>query len=370
MLGVNVGCENSHSRTTVNSPNHHAHLYTIAPESRDMRSYTIWGESGGIGKTTFAYNIGAAHQRAGYDVLLIDMDTQNGGLTKHAGLLGTKSNPDVEKFVWHLTDHHSQGDIEDTIYTHPHDGFDIIPSHDKLGKFQDFIEGKRNYDETWPKDDKELLQQTIIEENLDERYDILIVDPPAKTSLELENALYATRNIVAPVEVSPKGQASVSGLKAERDVVENDLDIEIGVLGMIPNQVAKNVNINQSSMEEITEDMDIGVAPVSFKIRRALIDGAWNAEKSVFSFAEQDKDRVRSHEKTTLKKFMYLAGLLTEDYSSEDDPTELPLPIDRGTSSRPQPRDENGKFVSPEEVEEQTEADAQEQANDQARADD
>ena len=46
-----------------------------------MLTYTTYSEAGGVGKTTLTANLADAHTQQGRDVLVIDLDPQEGSLT-------------------------------------------------------------------------------------------------------------------------------------------------------------------------------------------------------------------------------------------------------------------------------------------------
>jgi len=67
-----------------------------------MLTYAPVSEAGGVGKTTTAATLAASHARAGHEVLVIDMDTQNGSLTYFLGPDYDRGDPNVDNLVRHL----------------------------------------------------------------------------------------------------------------------------------------------------------------------------------------------------------------------------------------------------------------------------
>lgn len=274
-----------------------------------MITYTTWSESGGVGKTTFAVNLAAAHTRRGYNTLVIDLDCQDGGLTDHLGKLELRYQNPETNLVQHMAQE-TDAPLEDITETHHPDGFDFIPSHDMMRHIDRKLAAREELTEGYDKN--EALRHVIERNNLDNKYDVLIVDPPTKPSPELRNAMFATRNILAPLEVTAKGETSVTGIIGEKQSLEHDLEINIGFYGIVPNNV-QNTTIAANALENVHNIETADVAPIVIGERGALFGGAWDAEMSIFSFAERKKDRLRSYERPTLQKMQYLADIITND---------------------------------------------------------
>lgn len=298
-----------------------------------VTTYTTWAESGGVGKTTFAMNLAAAHSRNGYRTLVIDLDTQDGGLTDHAGLLGEKQTTDRNNLRDHILGR-AEGELEDIIHTHPEDEFDIIPTHARMRNLATKLQKMEDVNEDYGYNKSHQLRKLIEREGL-HKYDVIIVDPPAKPSVELKNALYATRNIVSPVEVTPKGNTSVGGILDERKALENELEISIGVYGVVLNDVTEKSSITRKIREEIMEKQEVEFAAVEIRHREALLNGAWNAKMSAFSYGERKKGRLYDRERVTLQKFQYLADLITGDVDPEETSvSDLGEVVERPTEHR------------------------------------
>lgn len=313
-----------------------AHTPTEPHTDMSFTTYTTWSESGGVGKTTFAVNMAAAHARNGYDVLTIDLDNQDGGLTDHAGFLNRKHETETDDLVEHMT-RRSNDPLGEIIHTHPIDGFDLIPTHDSMRNLKDMLQKAVGYYEgsNNPMNPDAALREVLERHNIHEDYDVLIIDPPTKPSPELRNALYATRNILAPVEASEKGKTSIGGTNAEKNALEDDLGIDIGVFGIIPNNVGGKAKVSTEAHKVIQESQVFPLAPIVIKEREALFGGAWGANMSVFSYVEREKDRFYPYEKDTLRQIQYLANVITGDIDPESvNPEEIPVPVTRPSEHR------------------------------------
>lgn len=286
-----------------------------------MISYTVWSEAGGIGKTTHSVNLAAAHARNDQSVLAIDMDPQDGGLTHHFGAEGQRKDPDVDNLVRHLVER-PKGEFDDLVHT-VENGIDLVPSHNMLSDLEQNLSRAAKMEESmndanyrWPKEKQ--LRRVLGDADVPSKYGVVIVDPPATVGQHLYNAVYATSNLLIPAELSPKGKQSVDGLRDVVDGIEETLgDLEIGVLGVVPNKVS-DTNLQQV-YEDRLADQDLPVAPVSIRERGSMLSAAWENQVSVFRLAEDEEYRdLRDYERQTLDKFDGLAAFITRQFESPE----------------------------------------------------
>jgi cellulose biosynthesis protein BcsQ len=152
------------------------------------------------------------------------------------------------------------------------------------------------------------------EAGVPEKYDTVVVDPPATADVKLYNAIHATRNLVIPFEPSGKGQQSVTGLADLVDGLEQTLDINVGVLAAVPNRF-KGTNDQQEMLEELrNQDYDV---PVVFRERTSLLEGCWRQQCSAFEYVETHRSRKRDYELETLEQFEELAARLRSPQEQE-----------------------------------------------------
>mgnify|MGYP002760526848 FL=1 len=207
-----------------------------------MLSYTIYSEAGGVGKTTLAASLATAHTNHGRDVLTIDLDPQQGSLTYLLGVDAPRDDGDADNIARHLIDR-PLGSF-DNIIESSQPGFDIIPNHDMLENLPNLLTRAEEMAEDLGEHfaPNERLFEVLVDAGIMDDYDTLIIDPPATAGPHLYNAIHATRSLVVPVEPTGKGMQSVEGLE---DVVLNlseSLDIDIGVLAVIPNGVGSTTD--------------------------------------------------------------------------------------------------------------------------------
>jgi chromosome partitioning protein len=268
-----------------------------------MLAYTVYSEAGGVGKTTLAANLAKAEVRAGRDVLVIDLDTQEASLSHLLDVADERNDSEADSLLRHMIDR-PRGPFEDLIRTS--EGIDIVPAHNILEYASKHLrrreEEAADFGETF-NPNKQLLR-VLREAGVQETYDTLIVDPPATADIKLHNAIHATRHVVIPFEPSGKGYESVQGLDQLVGGLEDNLDIEVGVLAVVPNRY-KGMNDQDRFLETLQEDgWDI---PVTLRERSSMLEGCWAEQCTAYRYVEKHRDRKRDHEVETLEKIDDLA---------------------------------------------------------------
>lgn len=284
-----------------------------------MIPYTVWSEAGGVGKTTLSANLSRAHVNRGQRVLAIDMDPQNGGLTHHLDLDDHKADGEVDNLVLHMIGR-PRGSFDDLVRTS--EGIDVVPSHNMLGRLSDLLgkaeelEEDTNPDPNYEFEKEKQLRRVLVDAGVPSEYDVLIIDPPASEGQHLYNAVYATSNLFIPFEPSPKGEKSVDGLRDVVTGIEDELgDIDVGVLGAVPNKV-KGTNINQKYLAAL-ENEDIPLPSVSIGERGSMLGDAWDNQVTVYELAENKNYRdLRDYEEPTLERFDQLAEFISDQFAT------------------------------------------------------
>jgi len=269
-----------------------------------MLSYAVYSEAGGVGKTTLTANLAVAHARAGLDVLVVPLDPQDGDLSYLFDVDGDRADPDVDTLVHHLVGR-ERGEFGDLIRTVEH-GVDVVPEHNRLEDLGEALrkerEARADFGESFPMWTQ--LQRLFREAGVHREYDVLMVDPPASSGPHLYNALDATRNLVLPFEPSGKGQASIRGLDDLVTNLEDQLEIGIGVLAVVPNRVKGTRDQTDIIAEIEAEGFDV---PVVIGDRTSLLEGCWRERCSAFTYVRDHRSRRRDYEVETLAQFDELA---------------------------------------------------------------
>lgn len=253
----------------------------------------------------------AAIDRDGYDVLAWDLDPQRGALTHYCGY----------DHLDHDTPEHTDdptimdaffGDaaLDDLILSTPH--FDLVPGHEDLSNFESALDSssRRGADEYW-------VIRDLLEE-LSDDYDIFILDVQATLNALVDNAIIAARNIMVPIELSPKGNASQQGLESTVDAMDSGfskMGVDIVIKGTVPSRVG-----NAKLFEQYRDTMaDRGVPLSPFSIpEHSLLRYTWDQQMDLYSFIEDPETRVlRSYEEHVPLAFKVIGRWMTSDYSYE-----------------------------------------------------
>jgi len=270
-----------------------------------MLAYTLYSEAGGVGKTTLAANLAVAHARHGRNVLVIDLDPQDAGLSYLLGVDDARSSSG-DTLLHHLVGK-PKGDLQDLIQTAEHD-VDVLPTHDLLGELTErLIEAEQS---DWIDDDARYrrLHRVLLDAGIPDEYDTLVIDPPATAGPALYNAVFATRALVLPVELSGKGEQSIAGLDALVEGLEDTLDITVTALAAVPIGYQHNVAAHDDYLDALRED---GFrVPTTLRDRTSMFQGCWTEHCSAWTFVDEHRSPKRSHEQDTLDRIDGLADEL------------------------------------------------------------
>lgn len=286
-------------------------------------TYTVYSESGGIHKTTWTGNLAVAHARQGFNVLVIDLDHQAADLTYLFDVEEGRDDPEVDNLVRHVLGR-PDGSFKDLIRS-TDEGIDIIPAHNMLEEFTELLLQRERFEETMGDDFNRYQQLYKVlwqENNVQDDYDVVIIDPNARAEIMLYNAIYATRTLVAPTKPAGKGNKSLEGLGDLLESMSENLDIDVGVAAVILSGAGSTSTHNRYIKE--MED-EYGIA-ATIGERKSMMDEMWDAQGSAFKVVEggwhngeKGTRRLRDREIETLDTIFEIAGTLTEEFGVAPD---------------------------------------------------
>lgn len=274
-----------------------------------MLAYSTYSEAGGVGKTTTAANLAVAHARAGLKPLVVPLDPQDGDLSRLFGVDDQRTEP-VDNLVRHMI-RRPKGDFNDLIRTV--EGVDIIPEHNMLSDLAEYLQREKDQSEAMGEafGMHSQLLRVLQDAGVPEKYDVLICDPPATEGPHLYNAIHATRSLVIPVEPSAKGKAAVQGLESLVAGLEDQLNVQVGVLAAVPVGF-KDTRDQRTILDEIEYPI-----PEIIGERASLMEGCWMQQCSAFRYVREFRDRQRDYEIRTLAQFDSLARQLEAEVNLE-----------------------------------------------------
>jgi chromosome partitioning protein len=270
-----------------------------------MLPITVYNQSGGQSKSTITRDLAAAYAELGLDVLIADFDAQNGSVSNYLGVDEDKHNPDADDLTLHLIDQ-GKGPFRDLIRSVDGEGIDVIPSHkrfnrvdQRLDQHADYLEASKPPEWEYPR--YERFFQVLQENDIQDDYDVMLVDPNAKADEGYYLALYATRNILIPAEPTRGGLESIAGVEDSARNFADEMDINITLSGVVPAKVNTGKKIHKEYLAKIREQYP---SPVYFKNLGAFEKAEENYE-SVFT--QLKSGRVRDYNADIMPKFRTLA---------------------------------------------------------------
>ena len=142
----------------------------------------IANEKGGVAKTTTTISLGGALVEAGFDVLLVDLDTQ-ANLTLGLGLVPSRVRRSVADVLM------NSASLVSVSRETGIPGLDVAPSSAEMGLAERFLPMRQNY---------EMLLKNALS-NL-HAYDFVLLDCPPSLGAVTYNALTAANRVIAPTQ--------------------------------------------------------------------------------------------------------------------------------------------------------------------------
>lgn len=312
-----------------------------------MEAFALVSDGGGTGKTTTAAGLGKAAARKGRDVLVVDMDKQAAGFTSHMGLLDER-DADVSLLDFMAKTRYLQesDELQDIIHTvepelidGEENGIDVIPSHEGYRQMQSTLGQSR--DRAIQKNPGKQLLRVLNEAEVYEDYDLLIVDAPASSEVGMDNAVYATRNVLLPVESSSKGEVSNEGMVKMVEDLTALWDFDLGVIGTVANKVegSRVSNVVTAELAHLeANDESIPVAPIGIQELKKMAKESWMMTMTPFTYVELREQTAgyrnpRDTEVDTLEAFWRLEEFVWErlqgSSSVEASEVALNMEVDR-----------------------------------------
>lgn len=274
---------------------------------KPMKVFAIYHNKGGVGKTTISVNLAAALRKRGFNVLLIDLDSQANS-TFATGLIKFQFEEDDnlrENNVFHVLKSADFNFIQDVarqsnFFNTPE--IDVVPSHISL------IEGQYELNQVKASQTR-LIKKLKREEN---KYDFVIIDTPPSRDIYAQVAIIAAHYLIIPSDLKPfanQGLSSVRTFIKEIDEFRESLGRQpIKVMGVLPSKISTNSQaFNRTFPRQKETIIDHYKFPVmdSIIFDRAALSHCLNQTisvgdlevpdpKSILDFAEKNSDANKS----------------------------------------------------------------------------
>ena len=257
-------------------------------------------DKGGTGKTTSAAHLGVALAEEGEDVLLIDLAGKQGDLAKHFGVWDDVQKqieadddwPNISTVFAEEWDQIASklGDAAvESLIIETDEGVDLIPAHPGLDSLDADLGNIDDARERYSR-----LEQ-FLDEYIDGRYDTVIIDLPGLTNNVSYNGLWATQNVIAPVEMGPFESEQAAALERDLEKIADRFGVDVQLAMVLPNKVDTRTNLANEYLDGFSEDYTDAIAPshipVSQDIRNAADEG-----QTVFALEEPSATAERARD--------------------------------------------------------------------------
>lgn len=255
-------------------------------------------DKGGTGKTTTTAHLGVALQHLGEEVLLIDLAGKQGDLAKAFGLW-TKVQEDIEDEEdfpnISSTMEDRWGDIADMIGAEEaverlvyetEEGVDLIPAHPSL----DALDGDLgNVDD--PQERYSRLR-SFLDDYIDPMpYTFVLLDLPGVANNISYNGLWATENVLAPVQMGPLEIEQARGLESDLEKIREVYDVDVDLAMLVPNLYDRRTSLDKEIHEEFLDEFGSVVAPAKVVASQA-VRKATHAGQTLFAVPEDELSKT------------------------------------------------------------------------------
>ena len=201
----------------------------------------IANQKGGVGKTSTTVNLGAGLVRQGYDVLLIDLDSQ-ANLTMALGY----QNPDDMEFtvsnVLYKAVQEERIDPTEGILTTP-EGIDLMPSNIQLSGYEISLINEYGREV--------MLKQYIDAVRLN--YDYILIDCAPSLSVLTVNALVAADSVLIPTQPQYFSTAGLQMFYETISRIRKKLNPSLSIEGVLVTMMNNRPNFTKDLVAQLRE---------------------------------------------------------------------------------------------------------------------
>lgn len=156
--------------------------------AKNAKILAVANQKGGVGKTTTAVTLSAALARAGYKVLIVDLDP-HACASVHLRFYPDESMATINDIF--VSEEKDWATIWQKIrFRHEGQSFDVTPASIRLSELETDLRGRKGKGA--------ILQQSLA--HIRNEYDFIVIDCPPHVGILLVNALVACDLLVIPIQ--------------------------------------------------------------------------------------------------------------------------------------------------------------------------
>lgn len=229
----------------------------------EAKIYAIASQKGGVGKTTTAHNLSVAVARKGRKVLAVDLDAQ-ANLTDACGLDPREVS---------LTTFERMAGASGPVIPGANGDPDLMPSNlaGAKAELQFFSEMNR----------ERLLKKAL--KPFRGEYDYIFIDCPPNLGLVTLNAFLCASRVLIPVPGEYFALTALEGLSETISAVNEKLDHEIGIAGIVLTLFDKRKTLSRDVVREIRKGFDDLLYETAIRANVALAE-APSHYKNIFDY--------------------------------------------------------------------------------------
>ena len=197
---------------------------------------SIVNQKGGVGKTTTAINLAACLAMFGKKTLLIDLDPQ-GNATSGFGV----DKDAINQTVYHVLTHSFP--VGDVILKEVYKNLDLVPAKNELtGAEIELVE----------QEGREFKLREALS-NLNEVYDIILIDCPPSLNILSINALAASDSVLMPIQCEYYALEGISQLVQTINLVKENLNSHLEIGGILFTMADLRTNLTKQVINEVRQ---------------------------------------------------------------------------------------------------------------------
>lgn len=201
---------------------------------------SLVNQKGGVGKTTTSINLAAALGKLGKKILLIDLDPQ-GNASIGIGL----NKGDIPYDIYSVLI--GKCNIKEAIIKTKYKNLSVIPATISLAGLDVELMNKFYHD----KEFNQYEQLKNILNEIEEKYDYVIIDCPPTLGILTNNALVASDSVIIPVQCEFFALEGIAQLLNSVILIQGELNPNLKIGGVLLTMLDARTNLGIEVVEEV-----------------------------------------------------------------------------------------------------------------------